>query len=503
MDARQKHLYEELCAMQLTPPGVTLSFESRLARENGWDLAQAIAVVNEYRKFLLLMLEAGHPVTPSDQVDQAWHLHLVYTDSYWNDLCGRIAGRALHHGPTAGGSNEKAKFSDWYERTKTSYRVFFGHEPAEEIWPDQETRFGVDICFQRVNIARNLVIPRPGHLIGRCVAICRRGIARRMSSPKTTSNSATAPAIAPLWLGMMNPFDFNGRDFLTFYSITIVVAVIVAIILRTVLRNRDTLETVSLEKMAKQLGVDEIAFLKHGPKGPVNAAIAALSHEGKLTADIDSQRLTTSVGFSSKLPLLQQTILSAAGSGDGKTILDIRKACGSVVVNIARSLKNYGLVESFSSYLLPRSSSVLVMLAVLALGLGRIYVGLERDKPVGFLIALSILVMVITWMMMRKPRLTTKGKQVLVHLQQDFKKSGLLPAPERSNEPVRSAHDIGMSVALFGVAAMSTQMLDANIEDLLIHDQSRAWGDGGSYSGGCGGGGGGCGGGGGGGGCGG
>ena len=123
MNARQKNLYAKLCAMHLTPPGVTLSFESRLARENGWDLAQAIAVVNEYRKFLFLMLEAGHPVTPSDQVDQAWHLHLVYTNSYWNDLCGRIAGRPLHHGPTAGGSDEKVKFSDWYEKTKSQFAI--------------------------------------------------------------------------------------------------------------------------------------------------------------------------------------------------------------------------------------------------------------------------------------------------------------------------------------------------------------------------------------------
>ena len=61
-------------------------------------------VIEEYRKFLYLLASAGHPVTPSDQVDQAWHLHLTYTRSYWEDLCEKTIGKPLHHGPTKGGA---------------------------------------------------------------------------------------------------------------------------------------------------------------------------------------------------------------------------------------------------------------------------------------------------------------------------------------------------------------------------------------------------------------
>ncbi|MEK6230809.1 MAG: hypothetical protein N2A42_03075 [Luteolibacter sp.] len=35
--------------------------------------------MTEYKRFVALAMLAGHPVTPSEEVDQAWHLHLVYT----------------------------------------------------------------------------------------------------------------------------------------------------------------------------------------------------------------------------------------------------------------------------------------------------------------------------------------------------------------------------------------------------------------------------------------
>ena len=79
-----------------------LSFSQRLARENGWSLADARRRIDEYRRFLYLAARAGHCVTPSDSIDQVWHQHLVYTENYWVDLCGEVLPAPLHHGPTRG-----------------------------------------------------------------------------------------------------------------------------------------------------------------------------------------------------------------------------------------------------------------------------------------------------------------------------------------------------------------------------------------------------------------
>ena len=40
------------------------------------DRPLAPGAIEEYRKFVFLALVAGHQITPSDQVDQVWHLHL-------------------------------------------------------------------------------------------------------------------------------------------------------------------------------------------------------------------------------------------------------------------------------------------------------------------------------------------------------------------------------------------------------------------------------------------
>lgn len=135
-------------------------FAFRLARENGWTPAFAKRVAFEYKRFLFLSQVAGHPVTPSDEVDQSWHLHMVYTRSYWDRLCREVLQRPLHHDPTRGGQAEGAKFEDWYTRTLESYQRLFGETPPRDIWPANEERFARAVQFKRVNVCESLIIPK-------------------------------------------------------------------------------------------------------------------------------------------------------------------------------------------------------------------------------------------------------------------------------------------------------------------------------------------------------
>lgn len=61
-------------------------------------------MIGEYKRLLHLAMRAVHAVTPSDQVDQAWHLQFTHTLSYWDDLCGKILNKRLRHAPIAGGA---------------------------------------------------------------------------------------------------------------------------------------------------------------------------------------------------------------------------------------------------------------------------------------------------------------------------------------------------------------------------------------------------------------
>jgi len=66
-------------------------------------------------------------------VDEAWHLHLIYTYSYWEVLCTQIFKVPMHHHPGNGTDEDQTKFAAIYERTLDDYKRFFG-EPPVEIW---------------------------------------------------------------------------------------------------------------------------------------------------------------------------------------------------------------------------------------------------------------------------------------------------------------------------------------------------------------------------------
>jgi len=160
-DAQQQALWQRIQAHVLDLPEAPFPFSRRLAQDNHWSPDYAARVVAEYRRFVFLAMVAGHPVTPSDQVDQAWHLHLLYTRDYWGAFTALLP-RPLHHGPTLGGTKERHKFSDWYSKTRHSYRRFFGEHPPIDIWPPDHERFGRDVHWKRVNTRDYWLIPRLG-----------------------------------------------------------------------------------------------------------------------------------------------------------------------------------------------------------------------------------------------------------------------------------------------------------------------------------------------------
>ncbi len=169
MNATNDPLWQKLKAFTFDHQDA-LTFTQRLARENNWPPEFAKRVVDEYRRFLFLALRAGHPITPSDEIDQAWHLHLVYTRSYWEDLCQGVLGRPLHHGPTRGGAVEDHRFENQYTETKASYARWFGQAPPADIWPSSEVRFARQVSFSRVNTAAYWMLPK--QRVRRAAAAC-------------------------------------------------------------------------------------------------------------------------------------------------------------------------------------------------------------------------------------------------------------------------------------------------------------------------------------------
>ncbi|MBD1364950.1 hypothetical protein IDJ77_14100 [Mucilaginibacter sp. ZT4R22] len=153
-------LWQKIEAFRLDDPDAGFQFSARLARENGWSHGYTLRVIEEYKKFIFMCCITETGVTPSDPVDQVWHLHLTFTRSYWVDLCRDTIGKEIHHNPTKGGAQEAKKFDRFYTSSQTLYIDKFGMAPPEDIWHNNQQRFS-DIDFQRVNVGRYWLIRKP------------------------------------------------------------------------------------------------------------------------------------------------------------------------------------------------------------------------------------------------------------------------------------------------------------------------------------------------------
>lgn len=172
-----QELWSRLLQFTFDEPGIPLPFSRRLARENGWGERYTMRVLEEYRRFIFLAMTTSHPVTPSVDVDQAWHLHLTYTRSYWDDLCPNVLRGPLHHQPTKGGGKEGAKFQDWYARTLESYHAAFGVAPPADIWPPPSVRLAAESRIRQVSDRTHWVVRKPkAGVVGLVVAVALLGL---------------------------------------------------------------------------------------------------------------------------------------------------------------------------------------------------------------------------------------------------------------------------------------------------------------------------------------
>ena len=146
--------------------GDVLDFTGRLARDHGWAPGFARGAVEEYRRFCFLAVAGPDAVTPSEEVDEVWHLHLTYSRDYWTVWCADVLRAPLHHDPTKGGPAEQDRFRAQYARTVAAYESFFGPAPPL-FWPATHRRFARRPRFRLVDTHRSVVLPRPGTLLRR------------------------------------------------------------------------------------------------------------------------------------------------------------------------------------------------------------------------------------------------------------------------------------------------------------------------------------------------
>lgn len=134
MIVKDESLWNRIQGFSLDAPDADFPFSKKLAKEENWSCDFAAKAIEEYKKFVYLCCILPDGASPSKIVDKVWHMHLIYTQNYWEDFCPNILKRNLHHHPSKGGAKDKSKHQNWFINTLKSYQEVFHDEVPKEIW---------------------------------------------------------------------------------------------------------------------------------------------------------------------------------------------------------------------------------------------------------------------------------------------------------------------------------------------------------------------------------
>ncbi|WP_312510519.1 glycine-rich domain-containing protein [Chryseobacterium culicis] len=158
MVLQDESLWNRIQNFSLDAPGADFPFSKKLAKEQHWSLAFTRKAIEEYKKFVYLCCILPNGASPSEIVDKVWHMHLIYTQNYWEEFCPNILKRPLHHHPSKGGAEERKKHQNWFADTLAGYQKVFQQEAPEEIWKELRKKSTIETWLRKMAFLSPILI---------------------------------------------------------------------------------------------------------------------------------------------------------------------------------------------------------------------------------------------------------------------------------------------------------------------------------------------------------
>jgi uncharacterized protein (TIGR04222 family) len=419
---------------------------------------------------------AGQPVCPSDDVDQAWHLHITRTADY-ERFCREALGRFVHHRPAEAGASEHERHRTMYAQTLTHYRRAFQATPSADVWPGTAERFA------RPRFSPTLIeLPGPfGHGPFLAVAVGALVIVLAMALNLLGVLDATHAISGPRFLLVALP-------------LTLAVLVLAWLSTGPLARSRprDTLDAY------------EAAWLAGGDARLTVTAMAMLVERGALVL----QRVQTGTGwrrrtinrlsFEGARPDGLHPVEAACLAGVRGAVLEFDGANSALAGSrrqIITRLQRAGLAADGGRMEPSRAVMAGVTAAWLAVALERILHAIGTLRPMAFLVLLTLVGVATLLGLILRRRATWRGRKALAELVQDLERRRLRPG-KPTREPI-SPMTLPFALALLGPTAVLAQPAFMGLDEAIGPrgmrqagaGSSSGDGGGGCGSGGCGGGG--------------
>ena len=103
-----------------------------------WSLERLKKAMNEYKRFLMLVLDYGN-VAPSSDVDEVWHTHILTSRKYATDCLNVLGRKFIHHAPEKK-PGPKSRSAKSFQNTLVQYKAVFGETAPIEIWGGKRNR---------------------------------------------------------------------------------------------------------------------------------------------------------------------------------------------------------------------------------------------------------------------------------------------------------------------------------------------------------------------------
>jgi uncharacterized protein (TIGR04222 family) len=280
---------------------------------------------------------------------------------------------------------------------------------------------------------------------------------------------------------MPNLFDVDGPTFLQIYLALMAVFIAVALLVRTLLRSA----VAGIRTEARHLKPAEVAYLRSGSEGALQATIAGLAHRDRISQE-DAKQLRAQPGkaLGSTGPFELAVIRTLTKtSHDFETI---KNRTGAATNAIDDRLVSLGLLETRSTRARIGGISATIVAVPVVLGVLRIARGLSLDHKVGYLLLLTFATAVVAMALWQGPPMRSRdGDEVLEKL---TSQNEALRETAKSRPSAVAPAELALAVALFGDSVLAGTP-HASLATLWATNSgsSGSCGGGGGCGGGCGG----------------
>ncbi len=414
-DATQQALWQRLQAYRFGQDDDALpAFVRRVAKQTNASPTLAAQAIEEYRRFCFLACSGGEDVTPSALIDQVWHTHLTDTREYWQRFCPQILQTTLHHRPGRGDAADAERHALQYRATLARYRDYFGEPPAA-CWPARGDATAPQPRLRSDVPARRWPMPREGG--------------------KSLWLWLLATALLGGWLSSINtaasPLHWRGGSFLLLFLVAIGLACALAARLRRAVRG------LGQQRAVRQVDNAELAFLAGGSERVADMQLALLLACDAVQLQLAPSSLRGSHRDAAQLQVTDAAVPAALQRARllvraNPTLPLALQALRDDASPLREALVGKRLLLGRGQAWCARLLGAAPLLALWIAGALKIEIGLQLQRPVGFLVAAMVLVtMLALGFLLTPPRRSVAGERLLAERDTAWRAgAGSAPAPQ-------------------------------------------------------------------------